>query len=90
MLDMRRREDAEGESRMIGSGRREGFLGWDGMLEEADEGFVDAAALEVAVPLERLFRDLRKISACLRTWEKSVGRMPRRTVLRSPMRRSPL
>ncbi len=27
MLDMRRRDEAEGERRMIGSGRRDGFLG---------------------------------------------------------------
>ena len=27
MFDMRRREEADGESRIIGSGRREAFLG---------------------------------------------------------------
>ena len=29
MFDMRRREEADGESKMIGSGRREAFLGRD-------------------------------------------------------------
>lgn len=73
MLDIRRREEAEGESRIMGSGRREGFLwceameGWvEGAVEEGADGRVDeggGAARERA----------RKISADLRMCEKSWG-----------------
>ena len=72
MLDMRRREEAEGESRIMGSGRREGFFGCEAM-----EGCVEGAVEEGAVgrweegggARERA----RKISADLRMWEKSWG-----------------
>ena len=72
MFDIRRRDDAEGESRMIGSGRRDGFLGRE-TIEEWDEGAVDVAEGaapgrdEVGGARERA----RKISADLRMWEKS-------------------
>lgn len=47
MFDMRRREEAEGERRMMGSGRREDFLGWDGRLGGTEEGVIEGRA-EVA------------------------------------------
>ena len=72
MLDMRSREEAEGESRMMGSGRRVGFLGrlarggWEELAvdvtEAAAPGREDGGAAR-----ERA----RKISADLRMWEKS-------------------
>ena len=94
MLDMRRREEAEGESRIMGSGRREGFFGWEAMLEDGLlEEEMPFVVVELPVLLDKrllLLRFLRKSSACLRTCEKSVGRIPRRTVFRSDKRRSPL
>lgn len=65
MLDIRRREEAEGESRIIGSGRREGFLG----RETREVGFDDDDGAVVELGRGR-FRP-RNISADLRTWEKS-------------------
>ena len=62
MFDMRRREDAEGESRMMGSGRRPGFLSRDARV------VVVAGAVEGALVLRRSFM---KTSEYLRTWEKS-------------------
>lgn len=67
MFDMRRREEAEGESRMIGSGRRAGFLG----RETREVGFDEGVGTVVELGRGR-FRP-RKISADLRTWEKSSG-----------------
>ena len=68
MLLMRSREEAEGESRMMGSGRRVGFLG-----RETRAGFVFALAVVVVDDwwpgLVRL--RLRNTSAVLRMWEKS-------------------
>lgn len=67
MLLMRRREDAEGESRMMGSGRRVDFLertvldGLVGMEAGVEEGWLERERLRP-----------RKISAVLRTWEKSL------------------
>ena len=72
MFDMRRREDAEGERRMIGSERFEltfdciGFTG-------AGTGR-DASVLGCGWPGRApgtVLRLPRKSSACLRTWEKS-------------------
>lgn len=90
MLDMRRREEALGERRMMGSGRRAGFLGLLVRVEfeSAREGAVDVA--EEGAPGRGGRERERKVSAVLRMWEKSVGLMPRRMLLRSPMRRSPL
>lgn len=92
MFDMRRREEAEGESRIIGSGRRAGVLEFI-----ANEGLL--AMLEIAF-LEK------KGAASLRTWEKScycvstfarkhldghtVGLIPLNALFRSPILRSPL
>ncbi len=90
MFDMRRREEALGERRMMGSGRRVGFLGLLVRVEfeGVTEGAMDVA--EEGTP-GRVGREReRKVSAVLRMWEKSVGLMPRRILLRSPMRRSPL
>jgi len=84
MLDMRRREEADGERRIIGSSRRvEGFLRLETRAEFVEREDVVGAALR-----ERDFP--RYMSHCLRTWEKSVGLMPRNMVLRSPIIRSPL
>lgn len=47
MFDMRRREEAEGDRRMMGSGRREDFLGWEGRPEGTEEWVVEGRA-EVA------------------------------------------
>ena len=78
MLDMRRREEADGESRMIGSGRREGFLGRETREEEDDEE-IPAVAVDVgtaAVETGWFGRGrlrARNISADFRTLEKSCG-----------------
>ena len=50
MFDMRRREEAEGESRMMGSRRRPGCPGF--LRFETRAGFVD---VDVAVAVERDF-----------------------------------
>lgn len=60
MFDMRSKEEAEGESRIMGSGRREGFLG----RETSEAGFVEGGSAAV-VGRGRLRP--RKISADLRT-----------------------
>ena len=67
MLLMRRREDAEGESRIIGSGRLPRFLG-----RETSEGFVlrEVTVEDACWPCLLRVRP-RKDSAVLRTWEKS-------------------
>ena len=65
MFDMRRREEAEGESRIIGSGRRAGFLG----RETRDVGFDEGVGMVVELGRGR-FRP-RNISADFRTCEKS-------------------
>lgn len=74
MLLMRRREEAEGERRIMGSGRRETFLGREtreevGVAVEDVEGAVDGGAPG------RLVGRLREknVSAVLRMWEKSYG-----------------
>lgn len=61
MLDMRRSEEAEGETRMIGSGRRPG-LGLRGSA-------VVRAVRDSGAPGLRPMKDW----AILRTWEKSWG-----------------
>lgn len=102
-LFMRRSDEAEGERRMMGSGRRDGPLG----LRERDW-------LEVMADEDCSFLWMNG-AASFRTWEKSyvedelalnlgvwgtefsllsresltVGLTPRRTVLRSPILRSP-
>lgn len=78
MFDMRRSDEAEGESRIMGSGRRAGFLGSetrDDVLELADnEGArVPLLALDAEEgwgPGRGRLRP-RKISADFRIWEKS-------------------
>lgn len=62
MLLMRSREEAEGESRMMGSGRRPGFLS----LEARDVVVAVAGAAAAG-----FFRSLKNCSECLRIWEKS-------------------
>ena len=64
MLLMRRREDAEGERRMMGSGRRPGFLS-----REASE--VVCGADGAVLGFADFLRSLKKVSEYLRTWEKS-------------------
>ncbi len=62
MLLMRNSEEAEGESRMIGSGRRPGFLS------------LEARAVVVVVAgtaAGGFLRSLKNCSECLRIWEKS-------------------
>lgn len=102
MLDMRRSEEAEGERRMMGSGRRAGF-------------WLMARAGLFVIAVGPGFLDM-KACASLRTWEKSwlkkselvvlrlritghfdrelqvltVGLIPLSTLFLSPMRRSPL
>lgn len=72
MFDMRRSEEAEGESRIIGSGRRPPFLGREtseDVLEAVEDGGA-ALGAEGLGPGRGRFRP-RKISAVLRMWEKS-------------------
>lgn len=64
MLDMRKREEAEGESKMIGSGRRMGFFGRLTIDEWAKGMVVEGAPLREAVGGAR--ERARKISADLR------------------------
>lgn len=70
MLEVRRSEEAEGERRMIGSGR-ERFLREEtrGPLLLSAEGTVEAEMVEGALGRGRLRP--RKISAVLRIYEKS-------------------
>ena len=64
MLDMRRREEADGESNIMGSGRRPDFLS-----REAREVVL---AVDGAVDwLVGFLRSLKNVSEYLRTWEKS-------------------
>lgn len=73
ILDRRSREEADGERRMIGSGRRDGFLG----RETRDDDGVPAVAVDVGIVavetgwLGRGRFRARKISADFRTLEKS-------------------
>lgn len=62
MFDIRSSEEAEGETRMIGSGRRPG-LGFRG------SAVVRAERASGALPGLRPMKDW----AILRTWEKSCG-----------------
>lgn len=71
MFDMRRRDEAEGESRMIGSGRREGFFERD-TSEEALPAEGKGAGTEDCCTGRGRLRP-RNISADLRTCEKSCG-----------------
>lgn len=101
MFERRRREDADGERRIIGSGRRvdtleEGDLGRETSCAcccccccwwEEEEGGWEVE--EWGWGFEGRERE-RNVSAILRTWEKSVGFIPRKTVLRSPILLSPL
>lgn len=63
MLDMRRSEDAEGERRIIGSGRRLGFFGCVGRAGALLVACLGAPGLG--------FSFLRKSSAVFLTCEKS-------------------
>ena len=65
MLLIRNREEAEGESRIMGSGRRPGFLS----LEAIDVAVVIAGAAAVG-----FLRSLKNCSECLRICEKSYAR----------------
>ena len=62
MLLIRSREEAEGERRMMGSGRRPGFLS----LAARDAVLVVAGAAA-----DGFLRSLKNCSECLRMWEKS-------------------
>lgn len=75
MLDMRSSDEAEGERRIMGSGRRAdglppgAFVGAAGFgCEARAAGLLGPAA---AGPLALGGRERRKSSAVLRTWEKS-------------------
>ena len=73
MFDMRRSEEAEGESRIMGSGRREGFL-WCEAMGAWVEGVVEEEGAEGRVKGGGAARErARKISADLRMCEKSLG-----------------
>ena len=63
ILLMRSSEDADGESRMIGSGRRPGFLSREAREVVVAEG--------TALACEGFLRSLKNVSEYLRTWEKS-------------------
>ena len=75
MLDMRSREEADGERRMIGSGRRVGFLGRETRDDDDDEA--PAAVVDVGIAaveagwFGRGRLRAKKISADFRTLEKS-------------------
>lgn len=78
MLAIVRREEADGESRMMGSLEREGLDGFGvGMLGIREDGGCPGrwgrdlvGGVEEAVGLV-VRRRVMKSSACLRTWEKS-------------------
>jgi hypothetical protein len=74
MFDMRMREEAEGERRMMGSGRELDFRdGMDSPAEGAgtiDEGLTPGFA--PGWPGRSRLRS-KKMAALLRTWEKSWG-----------------
>ncbi len=65
MLLMRSREEAEGESRMMGSGRRPGFLSLEAR---------DVVVVVVGATADGFLRSLKNCSECLRIWEKSCVR----------------
>lgn len=65
MLLMRSREEADGESRMMGSGRRPDFLS----LEARD--VVVVVVVVAGAAAEGFLRSLKNCSECLRIWEKS-------------------
>lgn len=62
MLLMRSREEAEGESKMMGSGRRPGFLSLEAR---------DVVLVVVGAAADGFLRSLKNCSECLRIWEKS-------------------
>lgn len=64
MLLMRSMEEAEGESRMIGSGRRPGFLSLDAR---------DVVVVVKGAAGDGFLRSLKNCSECLRIWEKSCA-----------------
>ena len=68
MFDMRRREEAEGERRIMGSGRRF-FLGRE--TREGLVGMLGACVDAGGAFLEVRERERNVVSAILRTWEKS-------------------
>ena len=57
MLLMRNREEAEGESKMIGSGRRPGFLSLEAM---------DVILVVAGATADGFLRSLKNCSECLR------------------------
>lgn len=64
MLLMRSRDEAEGESKMIGSGRRPGFLSLDAK---------DVVAVAKGAAETGFLRSLKNCSECLRILEKSCA-----------------
>ena len=66
---MRRRDEADGESRMMGSGRRPGFF--ESREARVDVGPAAGTAEAVAAAVEVFLRSFIKTSEYLRTWEKS-------------------
>ena len=62
MLLMRNREEAEGESKMMGSGRRPGFLSLEAM---------DVVLVVAGAAADGFLRSLKNCSECLRIREKS-------------------
>ena len=78
MFDIRRREEAEGERRMIGNERREedetgsnGFFGIEPGPADGIGGLMPGFVLPGGYWLARDRLRPRNISAVLRTWEKS-------------------
>ena len=69
MLLMRSRDEADGESRMIGSGRRPGFL--ESREARVVVGPVAGTVVGAAAVVEVFLRSFMKTSEYLRTWEKS-------------------
>lgn len=71
MFERRRREEAEGESRIMGSGRRP-VVGLPLLVLLRSAGVRALLVGWAGVgPLGRVLVRRRKSSACLRTWEKS-------------------
>lgn len=80
MLLIRSKDEADGESRMMGSGRRVGFLRFE---TSAGEEVMAVERIVGGTP-GRLRDRPRKVSACLRTCEKSYPKH-KRDILRQSM-----
>jgi hypothetical protein len=95
MFDMRMREEAEGERRMMGSGRELDFRdGMDSPAEGAgtiDEGLTPGFAPGWPGGSRLVFIGLsHSKNPCVLPSQLTVGLIPRSNVFRSPVLRSPL